>query len=114
MTKCVNCPDEALYAYVLNQEMKQHFCAVHLPSFLRAKGAPLEQVERTEEHAAVLATATAKLSGKKPRKRTKKVVTEEPQEESLMADADSVEVGDTEVSDPDGSEVTDQNDGPED
>jgi hypothetical protein len=33
---CANCSDSAVYTYKLNEATHVHYCAKHLPSFLRA------------------------------------------------------------------------------
>lgn len=37
MTKCANCKTEAVYQYAITDTVKQLYCALHLPRFLRGK-----------------------------------------------------------------------------
>lgn len=37
MISCANCTNDALYIYILNEEVKTYFCATHVPGFLRAQ-----------------------------------------------------------------------------
>ncbi len=105
MTTCANCASTALYTYQVTADLSINFCEKHLPGFLRAKGAPVALVQRTEEHAAVLAEAAQKLAPKKSTKTSAK--------KPLMVDAPVEEVVNTGTSDNTESEVS-TTDGPQD
>lgn len=105
MTTCANCPEAALYAYQVTADLSLSFCEKHLPSFLRAKGAPVALVQKTDAHAEVLAEAAQKLAPKKSTKTSAK--------KPLMVDAPAEEVVDTGTSDNTESEVS-TTDGPQD
>jgi hypothetical protein len=108
---CANCPEGALYSYILTADFAQHFCGKHLPSFLRQNGAPVTLVVRTEAHDLIKAEALSTLLPKPaaPKAKSRKVVAKKP----LMVEASDPVVGDTGTSETTETEETTP-DGPQD
>ena len=103
MTTCANCTTDALYIYVINDEVTTHFCAAHVPGFLQAqkKAGTLPTVEGFEERKqAVLdsmagGTDVTKEAGIEAPKKTvskkKPTTVEVPVEEATVAEIEIVE-----------------------
>lgn len=74
MTKCVNCRNDALFAYNVTSSTKLHYCAEHLPKFLRGRGMGtlLREIIKPEEEKPA------------PKKRSTKKKVEEPVEEPTV------------------------------